>query len=50
MPVPAKEKTTKKKRETNVCAKCGAQVKIGDWPWCPHSKLPPSRRLWNWVK
>jgi len=33
-----------------VCPKCGAEIRVGDWPWCPHSKLKPSRRLWNWVK
>lgn len=20
----------------NVCPRCGAVLKVGDWPWCPH--------------
>ncbi len=41
---------TKPKDETPVCPKCGAPIQMGDWPWCPHQKLPASNHLWNWVK
>jgi hypothetical protein len=23
---------------SSICGDCGAEVKIGDWPWCPHDK------------
>ncbi len=46
----AQEQVKRKERQKPVCPKCGAEIKVGDWPWCPHTKLKPSRRLWNWVK
>ena len=48
--VPAQSRPKKKEREKPVCPKCGTEIKVGDWPWCPHSKIKPERYLWNWVK
>jgi hypothetical protein len=44
------EQTKRNERKTPVCPRCGAEIRIGDWPWCPHTKLKPSTRLWNRVK
>ena len=46
----ASSSTKRKEIKKPVCAKCGAEINIGDWPWCPHVKLKASRFLWNWVK
>lgn len=23
----------------STCDRCGAEVKVGDWPWCPHGEV-----------
>jgi hypothetical protein len=48
--VPTKKPAKSKKTDVPICPKCGAAIKVGDWPWCPHQKLAPSTHLWNWVK
>jgi hypothetical protein len=27
-------------RNPIICDMCGAEVSIGDWPWCPHGRRP----------
>lgn len=49
-PVAETPRKIKGQRVKPVCPKCGTEIKVGDWPWCPHSKLKPTRYLWNRVK
>jgi len=23
-----------------ICEKCGADLHVGEWPWCPHEQAP----------